>query len=766
MFEEVDLQIQIRSFFPVSAWTMTFVKYSYLLINGNDIFYYLKKMENDYRRVNSSENRDIMLNHAKIGRYIVSIATIWQYTGCVSYVIMGSRRTSFVQGNETVFVRHLPFPIYSKLINFTVSPNYEILLAGQALACFLLVSVMANTNNLAVLLVVHVSGQVMILKRFLKSLVSNKKAEKKTNGEWQRNNKTVKSKIAVIVKQHVRVIKLMENIEKIMHQICLAEFVGSVFMFCLQGYLIIKDWEQKDYKNLLPDFILLGTITFNIFVLCFTGEFLIQKCKEIGETAYMIEWYRLPGKGSLDLILVIVMSNCCITITAGKFVKLSLPSFSYVIQSALVYLNMLLTLTTYSNMHEGRKVTVNPFYQSDFNYSTELNRWLFKLIGVWPRSLDDLRIFKILQNVLICFEYILFVYLLASNILYLMFEEIDLQIQIRSFFPLSAWTMTFVKYSYLLINGNDIFYYLKRMENDYRRVNSSENRDIMLNHAKIGRYIVSIVTIWLYMGCVFYVIVGSRRTSFVQGNETVFVKHLPFPIYSKLINLTVSPNYELLLAGQTLACFSVVSIIANTNNLAVLLVVHVCGQVMILKRFLKSLVSNKKAEKKTNGEWQRNNKTVKSKIAVIVKQHVRVIKFIENIENILNQMCLVEFLGSVIMFCLQGFLIIKEWEQKNYTNLLTDLMLLVTITFNIFVLCFIGELVIQKCKEVGETAYMIEWYRLPGKANLDLILIILMSNYNINITAGKFVKLSLPSFSYVIQSALVYLNMLLTFTTH
>jgi len=41
----------------------------------------------------------------------------------------------------------------------------------------------------------------------------------------------------------------------------------------------------------------------------------------------MINWYYLPNKGALGLILVMSMSNATLKLTAGKFMELSLASF-------------------------------------------------------------------------------------------------------------------------------------------------------------------------------------------------------------------------------------------------------------------------------------------------------------------------------------------------------------------------------------------------------------------------------------------------------
>ena len=50
--------------------------------------------------------------------------------------------------------------------------------------------------------------------------------------------------------------------------------------------------------------------------------------------SYMINWYRIPNKGAIDLTLI--MSNI-IKLTAGKFMDLSLASFCSVSSIKIIF---------------------------------------------------------------------------------------------------------------------------------------------------------------------------------------------------------------------------------------------------------------------------------------------------------------------------------------------------------------------------------------------------------------------------------------------
>ncbi|KAG6804459.1 odorant receptor 22c [Apis mellifera caucasica] len=155
---------------------------------------------------------------------------------------------------------------------------------------------------------------------------------------------------------------------------------------------------------------------------------------------------------------------------------------------------------------------------------------------------------------------------------------------------------------------------------------------------------------------------------------------------------------------------------------------------------------------------------VDSRIASIVSQHVRILKFLALTEKALQQVSFVEFLGCMLNICLLGYYVITEWSSSHLTSAITFFILLISLTFNIFIFCYIGELVAEQCKKIGEISYMVDWYRLEGNKKLCFVLIIAMSNSSIKLTAGNMVELCLTTFSDIVKTAVAFLNVLRTLT--
>lgn len=111
--------------------------------------------------------------------------------------------------------------------------------------------------------------------------------------------------------------------------------------------------------------------------------------------------------------------------------------------------------------------------------------------------------------------------------------------------------------------------------------------------------------------------------------------------------------------------------------------------------------------------------------------------------------------------CIYFFSFTKEWEESNAIGVTTFVILKISVIFNIFLFCYIGELLSTECASIGETIYMIDWYRLPEKKAFCLTLMIATAQNPVTITAGKF-PLSLKSFCNVVRTSVAYLNLLRT----
>ncbi|XP_011148325.2 odorant receptor 82a [Harpegnathos saltator] len=403
----------------------------------------------------------------------------------------------------------------------------------------------------------------------------------------------------------------------------------------------------------------------------------------------------------------------------------------------------------------GRMPTDIEFaYKSNNDYSLQLTRWFLMPIAAWPyASTSTIRRLSSRVHILTCI--FLITIIMVPCLLYVSLEEKDVQMKLIAMGPLSHWIMGTINYWLLLTRSGDIRECVQHMEMDWKLARKMSDQGVMLRYAKIGRFVAGFCAIFMQSGT-FLFTVAKAMTSMpvVIGNETMSMHPMTCPIYSKFIDTRFSPANEIMLAVQLVSCFIVNSVTVGACSLAAVFAMHAYGQLSMLFSWLNKLVADEDKE----------NDLANQRLAAIVDHHLRVLSFISRMENIMQYICLVELVGCTMNMCLLAYYSITNWSDFDGAKITSYIMVYISMAFNIFIFCYIGEILTEQCKNVGEQAYMTNWYELSHKTALGLVLIIARSNNVIKVTAGKLFQLSIATFGDVIKTSVVYLNILRTMT--
>ncbi|KYQ48172.1 Odorant receptor Or2 [Trachymyrmex zeteki] len=384
------------------------------------------------------------------------------------------------------------------------------------------------------------------------------------------------------------------------------------------------------------------------------------------------------------------------------------------------------------------------------DYSLQFTRWFLKPIGAWPQINTSSSVCKIviLLHIFICSS------MIASNmvpcLLYVLFEKVNIKLKLSAVGPLLHRVMGSVHYWVLLKRNSDIYKVIRHMETDWCLIQRLDNRELMLQQAKFGRFVAIICGIIMYGGTILFSIAKAMKTITIDvGNETFTTHPMTCPVYSKIIDTRFSPVNEIALVLQNLAILVVSSSTVGACSLAAVFAIHACGQLKVLNAWLHELVENQK----------KGNDTAERKLAAIVEHHLRILSFISQVESIMHKAALVELAGCTVVMCLLGYYTITAWETLDTTKITSSLIVYLSMGFNIFIFCYIGGIITEQCKNVGEMAYMTDWYNLHHKTARSLILIIARSNNVIKITAGKLFHLSIATFGDVSNTNIPFLSM-------
>ncbi|XP_076376077.1 odorant receptor 26 isoform X2 [Megalopta genalis] len=362
----------------------------------------------------------------------------------------------------------------------------------------------------------------------------------------------------------------------------------------------------------------------------------------------------------------------------------------------------------------------NVHYAKDYNYSLQVNRWFLKPIGIWPNLSETDRASKILSKLLNIACHSLMVFTFAPSMLYILFEDTSMYARLQAIGPMSHWLMGELNYCSLSFRTKDIVRCMRHVETDWKTIERPNDRQLMLKNAK--------------------------KPDFRVANDSNSMLRLPCPFYSNLMDVSRSPTNEIVYFLQILSGFIVNSVTVGACGLAGVFAMHACGQLNVVMSQLDSLV-----------EPYGDQTFAQKRLTSIVKRHLRALNFVWYIEKIMHLICLVELLGCTLNICMLEYYILTE---KTIKRTATYVIIYVSMIFNIFIFCYIGEKLTVQCRQVGEKAYMTQWYRLPYKTAAGLILLISRSGMVTSITAGKLLPISIATFGDVFKTSFVYFDML------
>ncbi|NP_001310770.1 uncharacterized LOC107264838 [Cephus cinctus] len=398
----------------------------------------------------------------------------------------------------------------------------------------------------------------------------------------------------------------------------------------------------------------------------------------------------------------------------------------------------------------------NKNYDTDVEYAIKLNRWLLKPIGVWPLELSSSRTERIVTITTAVTCCLLMSFVLTIPCCIEMFSsQKDFKSRLEMLGPSSFCVMAVIKFFFFVIRGKEIRFCIDSVVTDWRNVDVPEERNIMLRKAKSARFLTTVCALFMYYGGIFYTTYLPLTTAKALSTENVTIRILPYRCNFILFDPYAPLFFDIIYFLQCLSAAFMFTLTSGVCSLAANFIIHACGQCQIIGLLLENLVDGR----------GNTSTTLEKRIAVVIVRHLHLLRFVTRVEDVLNEVCLVEFLGCTLNICLLGYYFITGLETADTARFVTFALLFISFTFNIFIFCYIGQLLTNHCHQIGEISYTIDWYRIPGAQARFLILLIAIANRPVTITAGKIVQLSFPCFRDVLKAALAYLNMLRKVTT-
>ncbi|EFN67352.1 hypothetical protein EAG_04814, partial [Camponotus floridanus] len=130
----------------------------------------------------------------------------------------------------------------------------------------------------------------------------------------------------------------------------------------------------------------------------------------------------------------------------------------------------------------------------------EINRFFFRLIGMWPFPRMNSFIPEIMETVLLviaCFTLLLSE--LVPTMIYVFIVLKDIRLRLKVIGSVLFTIITTVKYAYVLFYKNQIKNCLKLVDEDWQNVINSSARNLMIDRVKIGRRLIIMCAVFVYI---------------------------------------------------------------------------------------------------------------------------------------------------------------------------------------------------------------------------------------------------------------------------
>ncbi|XP_043283193.1 uncharacterized protein [Venturia canescens] len=396
----------------------------------------------------------------------------------------------------------------------------------------------------------------------------------------------------------------------------------------------------------------------------------------------------------------------------------------------------------------------------DFDYSIRYIRLLLRILGIWHlvATKPAMKLEQHLSKIILASGSLSMITLMVPLCCHIIFRSVDRFEIIILLGPITYQAANIIMHYVLLFRSHTLGLCIRHMEDDWREIKDSNEDDIMKKHVHFS-HLLSIACIsFMYTSAIAYFLVmpfSSERSLNNEKNETV--RPRAFPGSDFFFDAQANVLYELAFTMDFISALFHYTVSTSVCNLAVVLVSHACGQIQIVKWNLENFI-HRVIEKHNDT----TDTIVTEWIGIIVKKHVRLIEFAATIEEALREIFLVEVVASTLIICFVEYdiIIVSDQSKSDFLGTLTYVSLLIAFAFNLFLFCRFGEVLREQSEEIGKVAYMVDWYRLPGKTKLAFIMIINMAHTPCELTAGGMMELSIANFAKIMKTSFAYLNML------
>ncbi|XP_011155659.3 odorant receptor 13a [Solenopsis invicta] len=313
------------------------------------------------------------------------------------------------------------------------------------------------------------------------------------------------------------------------------------------------------------------------------------------------------------------------------------------------------------------------------------------------------------------------------------------------------YSLSFIKLASLWLHRRVFHKVLKDMDNDWREcINVDQHLYMMTIKANISHFFSNVLLSFNVIVATLYLL-GDYviRFIFLTANDNDTVRQLPVKIQFPF-DMQQSPIFELTFVTVFIHTMLQLWTIAIINGLIFTLVIHVSGQIDIIcdefKNISKSITFY--------GSY--------TSFGMLVERHNKIISFSDNIEQLFSFIVLMQVVWNTLVICCLGFIfIISIHNGTGVFMLVKTILAYLAITTEVFLICFVGEYLSHKGTSITNATYETLWYDMPPNQCKIIMFIMMRSQKQLAISAGKMLDMSFETFTSIMKASASYVSVLI-----
>ncbi|XP_028523846.2 odorant receptor 13a-like isoform X1 [Apis cerana] len=370
------------------------------------------------------------------------------------------------------------------------------------------------------------------------------------------------------------------------------------------------------------------------------------------------------------------------------------------------------------------------------------NRFNLTLLGVYPEPRKMSRNSRLMSSLIFWFTTLVtFTFICAPQTANLILKSTSLDEVIENLSINIPIVFALIKQIVLRYYKKALTQLLGEMLADWSEPIDEQDRETMLRNARISRTISIVCSTLTYFMLFAFVSlqIWSNAENASEADLGGLLHPATFPYET-----SKSPNYEITWLGQLTGTVLTAICYSCFDTFLAVLVLHLCGQLTVLGTALEDLV---------NATSRNDYKTFEERLGSIVNRHNHLSRFAVIVEDCFNITLLVQTLICTAMFCLTGYRMITSVDREEadvpIVGIIFFIIHVIYTMLHLFIYCYVGETLLGESTGIGQSTYHCNWYDLPSRRAVLLMIVIRRANVSFQITAGKFSPFSLEFFNAV-----------------